>query len=313
MAEIKDTKIPDLSTSWENYSGSRVEEFLKEQLSRLQSSLTDGLATKAGYIALLSSDTTTGMATVGIFASEETYGEWKANPEEKAELLLSSTTIPMGSGGGSTEASYIVKLTNAGDKSITATKSSDLVAKIRFTSQLYDPSDGSMTDTNEDADLQIETRLEGSSDWNIVATVPISSQAVEDAVAYTSIDLSAYIKSGTYSVRFIAVGRTSEKKTPYVNMTVTRTDIAITFMTKWEVPFLYRSSVATFQIPMRITGNINKVLHLKVTEVNANAQAVYSKTYDYSLGNTTYTETPLQCDHRPSSDSRTIQHRGLGH
>ena len=82
MAEIKDTKIPDLSTSWENYSGSRVEEFLKEQLSRLQSSLTDGLATKAGYIALLSSDPTNGMATVGIFASEETYGEWKANQEE---------------------------------------------------------------------------------------------------------------------------------------------------------------------------------------------------------------------------------------
>lgn len=295
MAEIKDTKIPDLSTSWENYSGSRVEEFLKEQLSKLQTSLSDGLATKAGYIALLSSDTTTGMATVGIFASEETYGEWKANQEEKAELLLSSTTIPMGSGGGSTEASYIVKLTNAGDKSITATKSSDLVAKIRFTSQLYDPSDGSMTDTNEDADLQIETRLEGSSDWNIVATVPISSQAVEDAGAYTSIDLSAYIKSGTYSVRFIAVGRTSEKKTPYVNITVTRTDIAITFMTKWEVPFLYRSSAATFQIPMRITGNINKVLHLRVTEVkdaNSSTQSAYSKTYDYSLGNTTYTETP---------------------
>ena len=287
MADTITTKIPDLTTSWEGYSGERVEEFIKGQLS----SILAQFGGKAGYIALLSSDTTTGMATVGIFASEATYGEWKANPDEKADLLLSSVEIPMGSGGGSTESSYIVKLTNAGEKNITATKESDLVAKLRFTSQLYDPSDGSLSDTNEGGTLTIETRMQGATEWTTAASdIPIQSQSSSDATDYTSIDLSPYIKSGTQSVRFSVVGELSEKKTPYVNMSVTRTDIAITFMTKWENPFLYRSNASTIQIPLRITGNISKQLHLRVT--SAREDSSYSKEYTYSLGSTTYTETP---------------------
>ena len=289
MAEIINTKIPDMATPWENYSGERVEEFIKEQLAKSQSSLSDGLETKAGYIALLSTDKATNMVTVGIFASEDTYSEWSKNQEEKAELLLSSVEIPMGTGGGSTEASYVVKLSNAGDRSITATKASDLVAKLRFTSQLYDPSDGSMSDTNENGTLTIETRLQGASDWTVAGTLPIASQAVDDAGAYTSIDLSPYIKSGTYSVRFNVLGELSEKKTSYVNITVTRTDIAITFQTKWQAPFPYRSGAPTINIPLRITGNINKVLHLKVT--SNDEKVAYSKEYTYAIGNTTYTET----------------------
>ena len=297
MAGIINTKIPDLNTSWENYSGSRVEEFIKEELARLQTSLSDGLDTKAGYIVRLSADTASGMTTVGLFASENTYAQWLADQEGKAELLLSSVEIPMG-GGGSTESSYIVKLTNAGAKNITATKTTDLVAKLRFTSQQYDPSDGSTSDTNEEGRLTIETRMQGAADWTVAATdIDINSQEVADATAYTQIDLSPYIKSGTQSVRFIVTGKSSEKKTPYVNMTVTLTNIAITFQTRWENPFLYRENATTMQIPMRITGNINKELHLKVT--SAQEGVGYSKEYTYSIGTTTYTETPYnaQVDH----------------
>ena len=287
MAEIKDTKIPDIKTSWENYAGSRVEEFIKEQFS----SVLNKFGEKAGCIKLLSTDQAAGIVTVGIFASNETYSEWSKNPDEKADFLLDSVEIPMGSGGGSTESSYIVKLANAGDRSITATKASDLVARIRFTSQLYDPSDGSLSDTNEGGSLTIETRMQGATEWTTAATgIPITSQPASDASAYTSIDLSDYIKSGTQSVRFSVVGELSEKKTSYVNITVTRTDISIIFQTKWENPFLYRSSAPTFQIPMRITGNINKVLHVKVTSVKEGVN--YSKEYTYSLGTNTYPETP---------------------
>lgn len=74
------------------------------------------------------------MSTVGLFASAETYALWLKDQDSNAKLLLSSVEIPMGSGGGSSEASYIVKLANMGDKTITATKKSDLIAKIRFTS-----------------------------------------------------------------------------------------------------------------------------------------------------------------------------------
>ena len=288
MAKGIDTKIPDIETSWEGYLKSRVEEFIKGKFNEedaLAKSLQDG---KVGYFDVIDKDTSTGLVTVGAFASKGDHDAWKADQEGKADLLKFSVEIPMGSGGGSTEQSYIVKLTNAGDRTITATKKSDLVAKIRFTSQLYDPSDGSKSDTNEEADLQIETRLQGSSVWKVAGTLSINSQPA-DSSTYTEVDLSPYCVDGTQSVRMIAVGKTSDKKTPYVNITVTLTNIQITFQTKWQNPFEYNPKAATITIPLMVTGSISKVLHLKVTSMDGK----YSRTYDYNLGTATYTETPF--------------------
>lgn len=277
-----DQKITGLDIEWNGYLGKRVEEFLKEQLTNLG-------ADKAGYIALLKTDEATNMVTVGVFASAETYAKWYADQEGQAELLLSSADLPMGSGGGA-ESSYIVKLVNMGEKSITATKKSELVAKIRFTSQLYDPSDKSTSDTNEDAVMTIQTRMQNASEWKDAGTLTIQSQATEETSAYTEIDLSPYINDGTQSVRMIAVGNTSEKKTAYVNMTVTLTNIAIKFGAAWQKPFEYKSSgIGTLSVPAYVSGSITKILHYKVT---GETDTAYSKTYDYSLGTTVYSETP---------------------
>ena len=143
MAQIINTPIPDAKTPWENYSGEQVEKFLKEQLAALGSRIDGVDLAKGSYLALLNVDEASSMASVGIFANSSTYSDWSKDKEGKADLLLSSVEIPMGSGGGSGEASYIVKLVNSGQRTITATKKSDLVAKIRFTSQLYDPSEQS--------------------------------------------------------------------------------------------------------------------------------------------------------------------------
>ena len=305
MAKGIDTKIPDIGTSWEGYNKSRVEEFLKEQLSNNEALCKKIQTEKASYITLVDVDTTANLSTVGLFASAETYAEWSKDKENKADLLLSSVEIPMGSGGGSSEASYIVKLTNVGDKTITATKKSDLVAKIRFTSQLYDPSDGSKGDTNEEATLQIETRMQGAAEWKIAGSITIASQQMENATAYTTVDLSPYCVDGTQSVRMIATGITSEKKTPYVNITVTLTNIQITFQTKWQTPFEYKAVAPTISVPLNITGTISKLLNLKVTSANGK----YVRTYEYNLGTTTYTETPYNAyiDHPNAHGLYTIE------
>lgn len=289
MAKGLDTKIPDLSTPWEGYLRSRIEEFLKGKLTENDAFVKKLQENKASYIATLESDTTTGLVTVGLFASSESYATWLKDKESHGDLLLSSAEIPMGSGGGSSESSYIVKLFNVGDKTITATQKSDLVAKIRFTSQLYDPSDKSMSDTNENASLQIETRMQDSSSWKVAGVITIASQSASDATAYTEVDLSPYCVNGTQSVRMIAIGEVSEKRSPYVNLTVTLTDIKVTFQTNWQRPFVYKANSPTIQIPVLITGSINKVLHLKVTSDNSK----YSREYEYNVGTTTYTETPF--------------------
>lgn len=305
MANGLDTKIPDLSTPWEGYLRSRIEEFLKGKLTENDAFVKKLQENKASYIATLESDTTTGLVTVGLFASSESYATWLKDKESHGDLLLSSAEIPMGSGGGSSESSYIVKLFNVGDKTITATQKSDLVAKIRFTSQLYDPSDKSMSDTNENASLQIETRMQDSSSWKVAGVITIASQSASDATAYTVVDLSPYCVNGTQSVRMIAIGEVSEKRSPYVNLTVTLTDIKVTFQTKWQTPFEYKAVAPTISVPLNITGTISKLLNLKVTSANGK----YVRTYEYNLGTTTYTETTYNAyiDHPNAHGLYTIE------
>lgn len=305
MAQIINTPIPDAKTPWENYSGEQVEKFLKEQLAALGSRIDGVDLAKGSYLALLNVDEASSMASVGIFANSSTYSDWSKDKEGKADLLLSSVEIPMGSGGGSGEASYIVKLVNSGQRTITATKKSDLVAKIRFTSQLYDPSDKSLQDTNEDAVLQIETKLATASEWKVAGTLTIVSQPAADTETYTTIDLSPYCVDGTQSVRMIATGNTSGKKTPYVNITVTLTNIQIEYSAKWENQFVYKAVAPTITIPVRVSGSIDKTLHMKVMSQNKK----YTKEYDYALGKVVFSETPYNAviDHPQEHGIFTIE------
>ena len=67
MARVIDTKIPDIKTSWENYSGARVEEFIKEKIGNIDVS-------KFGYLTI--EHGTGGLQTMRFFASEEAYQQW---------------------------------------------------------------------------------------------------------------------------------------------------------------------------------------------------------------------------------------------
>ena len=287
---VIDQVLEDIFGPWQNYKGSRVREAIQKALKDDDLLIKQLQSGKGSYMVYLGTDAATNIATVALFASAETYGIYKADPDSHADLILSSVEIPLGTGGGSAEASTIVKLTNMGAKSITATKDSDLVAKIRFTSQLYDPSvpGGSVSDTNEEGTLLIETRMQNASEWKVAANIAINSQEAANTSAYTEINLAPYCVDGTQSVRMIATGTSSHKSTPYVIITVTKTNIQIKFQTKWQNPFEYRAVAPTISVPLSITGTISKVLHLKVSS----SDGKYSRTYDYSIGTATYTETP---------------------
>ena len=306
MADIINTAIPDINTSWENYSGDRVEEFIKSKLNTALSQANNLDTTKGSYLALLEEvDSTSSIASVGIFASKESYTKWAADKDGNTDLILSSVEIPLGSGGSSAEASYIVKLSNMGSSTITATSKDDLKAKIRFTSQQYDPSDGTLSDTNETAVLTIQVRTQGASDWRTVVTdMEILSQSKDDATTYTEIDLSSYCSTGTQSVRMTAEGTVTGKKASVI-VTAILTNISITFQTSWHKPFEYKVKAPTITIPVLVTGTISKILHFQVTSLDSS----YSRTYTYNLGTTTYTETPFSAtiDHPVAHGIYTIE------
>lgn len=276
-----ETKIPNIETSWEGYTGERVEEFIKERLTHAEDS-------KVGYLKVSEAPEPDGFRHLRAFSNQESYTQWLSDQSTYAENVLSDELLPA-DGGGSSEASYVLKLMNMGEKYITATNKADLIAHLRFTSQLYDPSDGSMSDTNEDGVLTIQTRMQGAAEWKTAGTVAIMSQEAGNPSDSFVVDLSPYISDGTQSVRMIVIGNTSEKKTQYVNMTVTLTNISIRFNVKWQTPFEYKSVMPAISVPAYVTGTINKVLHYKVT---GETDTSYNKTYEYALGTTVYSETP---------------------
>lgn len=81
MANIIDTKITDISTSWENYSGQRVEEFIKEKLKAIDTS-------KFGYLVVESGDG--GLQTMRFFKDEKSYNLWFSDKVRYADKVLSS-------------------------------------------------------------------------------------------------------------------------------------------------------------------------------------------------------------------------------
>lgn len=257
------------------YVGRRIEEFLKKELRA-----------KVGYIKVSDEPEADMLRHLRAFMSEDTYRLWLEDSTAHADLLLAD--IPLPNSGDSGQTSYIVKLENVGEKSITATKRDDLKMKLRFTSVMYNPIDSTTTDTNEDGDLLVQTRMEGAADWVNKGTVRIQSVESGDASAYTLVDISPYISEGTQSVRLQVVGRSSEEKSPYVNISVTLTNVTIRFGTQWQKPFTYSDTMPTMAITTYVTGSVSKMLHLKV----ASADGSYMETYDYNLGTAIYTETP---------------------
>lgn len=79
MAKAIDKQITSIATAWEGYAGSRVEEFIKAQLSA-----------KHGAF-----DVATGNGTVTIraFSDADTLKQWRSNPDANASLVLSAASF----------------------------------------------------------------------------------------------------------------------------------------------------------------------------------------------------------------------------
>lgn len=79
MAKAIDNEIKNLTTSWEGFKGSRVEEFIKYQLSKLGSE-------KFGYLNIESGEG--GLQTMRFFANEEAFTQWFGDRTLYADKVL---------------------------------------------------------------------------------------------------------------------------------------------------------------------------------------------------------------------------------
>lgn len=84
MANGIDKKINDLATAWQGYKGTRIEEFLKEYLSKL-----DGA--KFGFVNIESGENS--LQTIRFFRDEHAYADWFADRTANADRVLGEFSL----------------------------------------------------------------------------------------------------------------------------------------------------------------------------------------------------------------------------
>lgn len=272
MAKGKDEKIPSIDTSWEGYAGSRVEEFIKARFA----------ATVGFFYRPQDKGSDNNYHLYG-FASEDAYNEWNSDPDNNAHLLLTDVALPESGGGGATATSYIVGLYSDSPSTIVTTDNT-VKLKIRFTSEEFNPLTQTTESTTEGGTLTVQTRLNSQSSWVTKGTIEnIQSIPSGNTTEWTTIDITNMVNAGTQQVRIIVKGDTTELNTRYLQFTVTKTTLGLTFATQWERPI----TDGVMRLSYYISGAVSKTLHIKIDG---------QREIERNIGASVYTETPIQVD-----------------
>ena len=146
-----------------------------------------------------------------------------------------------------------------------------------FISQYRDTIDEPYKPTGELGMCTVMVKNAKYTDFTIVKQMEISS-----AVSVI-LEVSEWLSSGSNSVKITVTGENTDKTTSAVTYTVTLTSLGVSAPNfAWWTAF-----TGDVTVPMIISGNISKVLHVTVTGDG------YTQGYDKNLGTAIYTDTPL--------------------
>ena len=297
MAKGIDEVIQDLTTSWEGYTGSRVEEFIKAKLTELFGTSEQLAISKCGYIPPMTK-AVDGYYHIRGFANRDSYAEWNNAPEDNPQLLLFDVAIPISDEQGAVN---IVELISGSDQKNIVSIDGSVVLKLRFTSQAYNPMTGKTTDNYESGVLTVQRRANESDTWRTISTLTIQSLPA-DSDSYTDVDISDVLNSGTCQVRVIVTGETTQMASSYiVFQSITKTRLALEFRNEWQIPI----KGYTTSLPLQYTygGSVAKHLNLKISGENG----IYVPTA-IDLGTGERTETPAQFYINESETIKILSH-----
>ena len=211
------------------------------------------------------------------FASVESQELYDKDPESHADLLLGQTPIvTSGGGGGSTEQMYNLKVqNNLSTRQLYASVGAQCFIDFTFVSQVKD--DNVYVNTGERGRVEISVRSETDN------TYVVKKQYWVNSAVATRLDVSPYLETGANSVMVKITGEQTEKTAIALVYTVQLTSLSLA-----DSGFAWwQAYTADMVIPVRIGGNITKILNVKVTSESG----AYSEEYHINLYNNIYMET----------------------
>lgn len=236
-------------------------------------------------------------------ASDPEAADKFSNPENWA-------AFESGSGGGGTVSQYVLKLETNSARELESSDT-NLSVNLRFSSQIYDSISQSLIDSGEDASITIERQMEGAGRWTTVATIGSFPSTPAGTGNYRTVDLSPYLQNGTQYVRFTAKGNVSGQTAPLLTFTVGVAAMSAEIATNWGRAFVYDETVAssgTIAIPVKMTGNVHKILYYEVL----NSAGTKIKEGSIEVGTAEYVEsayTGLTFEHPQTAEILTIRVR----
>lgn len=253
MAEIKDTEILNLETSWENYAGKRIEEFIKKMF---------GL--RIGYTDINSDST--GLTTVRCFSDEDTYAIYAADPDNHPELVISSFSF-YSSGSATIDYTLVARISQV--PVTTTVKGADNIIKYVYNSYYGE----------DTADLDAEP---GYLTVTVNSTViEALSQRLEAGGEERSINLGPYLNQETNSVK-ITIGNNHGKSRSW-SYTLYTKEIILALDSSYDESLLRESD---WNLRVACSGTVADV-HLRIDD-NADTEQIMSisnSTYDFNIDN----------------------------
>lgn len=260
MAKIKTGTIPDLNTSWENYAGSSVEEFIKRELKNSCGYIYRSRSKEGDYYYLYG------------FQNIEDYYKWSdgenIKPLFKVQLPNLENDICT---AALTTTSNTAKLVNLGN---------GVKVNIRYTSTTTNPSTGETSDTFNDGTLVIMRSANGSA-FIEVGRLTIQPQSYTSS-SYQVLDLTNYLSDGDNKIRLRVEDNVNGAISNNITFqSIVNTSLVLTDATDNTVP------LTALNLQYYIQGQIAKTLHIEVTDsVGA------SNSYSLPIGDNTYIEVP---------------------
>lgn len=205
------------------------------------------------------------------FASLESQELYDTDPESHAGLLLGQAPIVT-----SSSEQYNLKVqNNLSTRLLYASVGAQCFIDFTFVSQVKD---GNVyVDTGERGRVEISVRTETDN------TYVVKNQFWVNSGVATKLDVSPYLETGANSVMVKITGEQTEKTAIALVYTVQLTSLSLA-----DSGFAWwQAYTADMVIPVRIGGNITKILNVKVTSESG----AYSEEYHINLYNNIYMET----------------------
>lgn len=266
MAKVFDEPITrktdwggDETTGGLPVSGNRVQEFIKDSLNH-----------RYGFSRITADN------IMQFFASSEDAALYDDDPITYAELLLGAVDMPE---GGSSEgpAVTVAVINNLTTRNLYASKGNPCYINFTFTSKSRADINDTWVDTGERGRVEISVRPETAD------TFVVKNQFWTNSNTSVKLDVSNYLETGANSVMVKVTGEQTNKTTIALVYTVQLTSLSLADSGfAWWI-----AQKSDIIIPLRIGGNISKILNVKVSD----NYGTYAEEYHINLYNNTYLET----------------------